>query len=226
MKKQEENKMSMIYAVLEVCGVHTAKWSPLTAYKTAHDELVANKTSLENALQVQKQILTGVASDKGLKREAMVQKATEVANGLYAYAVDKGNEVLRMKVSMEKSTFMRQRDAVIAQMCQNVCDLGTAEVANLGPYGLVAADMTDLQTAIDTYVAVVSSPRTAVTVRKGATAEIDLLIRNSMKILNGRMDKLMPEFKTSAPDFYQAYFDARIIVDLGTGEKPAENKAA
>ena len=115
MKKQDENKMSMMYAVLEACGVHTATWSPLTAYKLAHDELEANKDSLENALQVQKQIMKGVASDKGLKRDVMVQKATEVANGIYAYAVDKGMEILRMQVSMEKSTFLRQRDAVIAQ---------------------------------------------------------------------------------------------------------------
>jgi len=40
-----------------------------------------------------------------------------------------------------------------------------------------------------------------------------------MKILNNRMDKLMPEFETSNPDFFQEYFDARMIGDSGTGKK-------
>jgi len=40
-----------------------------------------------------------------------------------------------------------------------------------------------------------------------------------MKILNNRMDKLMPEYETSNPDFFQEYFDARAIVDSGTEKK-------
>ena len=40
-----------------------------------------------------------------------------------------------------------------------------------------------------------------------------------MKILNNRMDKLMLEYEGSNPDFFQEYFDARVIVDSGTGKK-------
>jgi hypothetical protein len=36
-------------------------------------------------------------------------------------------------------------------------------------------------------------------VRKGATAEINALVKDSMKILNNRMDKLMPEFEEKQP---------------------------
>ena len=35
------------------------------------------------------------------------------------------------------------------------------------------------------------------------------------------MDKLMLEYETSNPDFFQEYFDARIIGDSGTGKKKA-----
>ncbi|MBK6776241.1 MAG: hypothetical protein IPG74_10505 [Flavobacteriales bacterium] len=37
-----------------------------------------------------------------------------------------------------------------------------------------------MQTLIDDYVAVVSAPRSALTVRKGATADIDALVRQTM----------------------------------------------
>ncbi|MBP6390874.1 MAG: hypothetical protein KA175_14255 [Flavobacteriales bacterium] len=226
MKKTNENKLSMFYAVIETCLKFAATWTTFLPFKTAHDEFVDNLNSLKAAAQVQKQILKGVAVDKVLKREAMVKKATEVAQGIYAYAVDQGNEVLRGQMSVGKSTFYRQRDGVIAVMCQNVHDTGVAELANLGPYGLLAADMTSLQGLIDAYEAVISSPRTAVGVRKNATTEIDILVKDNMKILANRMDKLMPEFETSDPAFYNEYFNSRMIIDLGTGEKDTPALAA
>ena len=64
------------------------------------------------------------------------------------------------------------------------------------------------------------------TVRKGATAEISALVKDSLKILNNRMDKLMSEFKESKPNFYQEYFDARIIVDSATEKKKDDEAKA
>ncbi|MEO8066942.1 MAG: hypothetical protein ABI599_04535 [Flavobacteriales bacterium] len=99
-----------------------------------------------------------------------------------------------------------------------------AVAAALVPYGIAAADLTAAQALIDAYVTVVSAPRTAITIRKGATAAIEELVGANMDILNDRMDKLMPEFKPSAPDFHQEYFDARIIVDLGGKEEEEEEE--
>ncbi|MBK6755176.1 MAG: hypothetical protein IPG69_16705 [Flavobacteriales bacterium] len=81
MKKTNENKLSMFYAVIETCLKFAATWTTFLPFKTAHDEFVDNLNSLKAAAQVQKQILKGVAVDKVLKREAMVKKATEVAQG-------------------------------------------------------------------------------------------------------------------------------------------------
>ncbi len=73
-------------------------------------------------------------------------------------------------------------------------------------------------------MATIDSPRSALTVRKGATAEIALLVKDSLKILNNRMDKLMGEFAESAPAFHQEYFDARMSLDLGgrSGNEPEQ----
>jgi hypothetical protein len=69
---------------------------------------------------------------------------------------------------------------------------------------------------------VISAPRTAITVRKGATEAIETLIKDGTAILTNRMDKLMVDFKVSHPDFYQEYFDARIVVNTGAkgGDEP------
>ena len=215
----------MILAVLQVCFKHALTWTGLVPYKTAHDELKANVASIENATQVQENVLVGIALDKRFKKDAMVKKTLEVAQGVFAYAEDQGDVILRAQVDFSKSDLLKERDAVIGQVCQNIHDTSNGVIASLGAYGLVAADLVELQAGIDAYVAVIASPRTAVTVRKGATAEIDALVKDSMKILNNRMDMLMPEFETSAPEFFQEYFDARIIIDLGGKEEKPEAEA-
>lgn len=219
MNKGNENRMSMFYALLLVLEKHVTAWTGLVPFKNAHDEFKSNVGSLEGATQTQESSLKGVALDKRFKKEAMVKKTLEISQVLFAYAVDEGDLVLKAKVDYSRSDYMQVRDAVVAQTCQNIHSLASPLIASLAAYGLDAADLTEEQAAIDAYTATVGSPRAALTVRKGATAEINALVKDSMKILNNRMDKLMPEYEASHPAFFQEYFDARMIVDSGSSEK-------
>lgn len=223
--KKNENRFSMFYTVLEVCAKWVGAWTPLVPFKAAHDEVALNVKAIEQATQTQEKSLTGLALNKRYKKDAMVKAAVDVAQATYAYAVDKGLVVLQEEVNYSASDLYKERDAVIGQACQNIHTAANGAIADLAAYGVVPADLTNLQTAIDAYVSVVSNPRAGLTVRKGATAEIDMLVRNTMKILTHRMDKMMPEFEESSPEFYQEYFDARIIVDLGGKEEKAAEAA-
>lgn len=206
----------MFYALLQVLAKHVAVWTGLVPFKNAHDELKLNVGSIENATQKQETSLKGVALDKRFKKEAMVKQTLSIAQAMFAYAEDEGDVVLRDKVDYSRSELMQTRDAIIAQTCQNIHDLANPIIAALAAYGLLPADLTGHQSTIDAYTATVGSPRAALTVRKGATAEINALVKDSMKILNNRMDKMMPEWEASNPDFFQEYFDARMIVDSGS----------
>ncbi|MEZ4740026.1 MAG: hypothetical protein R2818_11875 [Flavobacteriales bacterium] len=226
MNKQNEDRLSMFYALLQVLKKHTAVWTDLVPFKNAEAEFEGNVASLEDATQTQENSLAGIALDKRFKKEKMVKKTIEIAQVAFAYAEDKGDVVLREQVDYSRSRLMQTRDAIVAQTCQNVHDVVNVVIADLEPYGLVAADLTAQQDAIDAYAATVGSPRAALTVRKGATAEIAALVKDSMKILNNRMDKLMPEFEESHPDFFQEYFDARMIINSGTEKKKDDEALA
>ncbi len=227
MNKNSENKMTMYYAVVAACAKYEAEWTGSVPYKNAHDEFILNLRSIENASEKQELNMKGAALDKRFKSETMVQLTVEMGQKIFAYAEDQGDIVLREKANLSEHNLNTKRDAIIAQLCQGMSNLATGLGATLIPYGVAAADLTKLQSAIDAYVTVITAPRNATTVRKGATAEIAALMKDTMKILENRMDKLMPKFKASAPLFHQEYFDARIIVDAsGSGKKPAENKAA
>ncbi len=215
MKKTLEDRFTMFYAVNAACDNHTAVWTPHVPFASAVTAFKAKITELEAEVETQGLELDGYAMDKGARKEAMVQLGLAVANKVFAYAEDNGLTVLREKMDVSYSDLIAPRDAVVAQKCQGIHDEANAVLAALMPYGIVAADLTALQTAIDKYEAVISAPRTAVTVRKGATEQIEVLVKEGTTILTNRMDKLMSEFKLSDPGWYQEYFDARIVVNTG-----------
>ncbi|MBL0127801.1 MAG: hypothetical protein IPP83_10155 [Flavobacteriales bacterium] len=223
MNKHLENRISMFYTVRDACAAHTATWTPLVPFATAHTEFLDALKGIEDNMEKQDLQLLGIAKDKALKKDEMVEKALEVAQAAYAYATDSTDLELQGKMDFSRSDLVEPRDTVVAQRCQGIHTEASAVAASLVAYGIDAADLLDLQGAITKYVDVVSAPRTAVTVRKGATAAIETGVRDGLAILNDRMDKLMPAFKLSDPDFHQEYFDARIIVDLGgPGEEEEE----
>jgi len=219
MRQNLENRISMFYSVQEACNAHTATWTPLVPFSDAFTEMQGKLDRIEDNIEIQERPLEGIARDKREKKLAMVKKALEVAEAGYALATATGDPDLQEKMNYSRSNLLAGRDTVIGQRSQSVHTDASAVAAALVPYGIVAADLTTLQTLIDAYVAVVASPRTAITVRKGSTEAIATLVSETSGILNDRMDKLMPQFKAANPDFYQEYFDARIVVDLGGNEE-------
>jgi len=112
----------------------------------------------------------------------------------------------------------------VAERCKWVHDTALANLASLADYGLTAADTTAQLAAITAYTDVLSMPRMLVTVRKSATSEIGLLVRDTMRLLTRRLDRLMRMYELSDPAFYRTYTNARIVIDAGaqrSGDVPA-----
>jgi hypothetical protein len=218
--------MSMAYAVIKVLDNNTVTWNGIPAMVQAHTEFKANLTALELAVSRQVADITGHTKDKAAAEEKMIAKTLSVAGAVMALATVNGDNGLAEAMNLSPSELRRYRDSVVAQRCMGVHDAATTNAAALVAYGIAAADITELKALIDAYVALIAQPRNMITARKGATAEIGALIRDTMKLLNKRLDRLMQQFAFSHKEFYTHYFDARIIVDQHGQKDGAEPVAA
>ena len=109
----------------------------------------------------------------------------------------------------------RGRDTEVHTKCQLIHDKADPIIGSLADYGLVAADLTDLQSKIDSYMDIIPKPRTAISNKKTATSDLTIHFTEADSLLNDMLDKLMEQYKTSDAEFYITYFNARLIVDLG-----------
>jgi hypothetical protein len=77
--------------------------------------------------------------------------------------------------------------------------------------------ITALATALTDYHATIAGPRSAISVRKTQTAELELKLKGATTILTGQMDQLVGMFEAAPAVFVGDYNNARIIIDLGGG---------
>ncbi|MBK9274709.1 MAG: hypothetical protein IPM49_09240 [Flavobacteriales bacterium] len=217
MDKKQENQLTMFYAVQKTLERHGAVWSGTPAMVAASTEYDANIASLEACVEKQVIDIRGFARAKAEAEAEMVAMTLQVAGGVRAYATVVGDSVLADKMNVTRSTLLRHRDSVVAQHCQGIHTEATAVVASLADYGVLPATLTALQGAIDAYVAAITAPRNAITQRKGATAELRMLIKDTTKLLVKRLDSLVEQYRLANAEFYREYHNSRMIVDLGTG---------
>lgn len=92
----------------------------------------------------------------------------------------------------------------------------------LADYGLNAAKLSAFENRIDTYASIAEAPRSSIAARKTLTAQIAEEVEKTDDLLKSVLDRLLQQFKTTHPNFFRDYFNARIIVDRPGGLSAAE----
>ncbi len=221
MNKRAEERLSMFYAVRAACTDHAMAWNNSVPMVEAAAMLDVTIGKLERAAQIQEERRDGVAMAKRAKLEEMMERTLVLVRAMFVYAVDNGDAVLQGKASISRTRLVRTRDAVVASVCLGVHNLAMDVLPALAPYGITVADTQALRTAIESYTKALSSPRTEMVVRMGATKNIDALVRECMRALRNKMDLLVSNLRTSAPEFHREYFNARRVVTSGVRMRKA-----
>ena len=238
MNKSQEVRLNMMYTVQRALADAEPQWTGIPAFSAAVAELNTNLEAIQSAVEKQVIDITGFARDKQQSLEHLIAVTLVVSRSTLAYATVQGDLVLAGKMRVGNVMLRRHNDAVVARHCQALLDTVTPFAPALVDFGVTAQRLSELKQAIARFSNALSAPRVAITTRKGATAELNLLMKDTNKLLAKRLDGLMEQFRSSAPVFFRAYKDARIIVDrgvrstadpslraLGMGSDPAQKAA-
>ncbi len=144
-----------------------------------------------------------------------------MSNGLTS---DAGDEDLFGKVDLNVSDFNALRDSEVGSFCKAIHALGVAHLGDLADDGWTQAKLDEVDAKIGLYTGVVGKPRHMKTVVTSLVRQLDGTFKGIDTILDDKIDRRMEKFKETAPEFYNAYFAARKIVDNRTGpHKNGEN---
>ncbi len=214
----------MYNSVLSVLRAHAAETAGATALLAAQEELEANVKAMEARVEKQVVDITGHAQAKARAEKHMVDLALVVSKGTLAYAEVTGNDVLAARMAIGRQRLLDHADGVVGRHCSSLLTDVRAVGTDLSDYGVNAARLSQLEAAIAAYDATLVAPRMAIAARKGATAELALLMKDTAKLVSRRLDGLMERYRSESPSFHRAYMDARIVV--GPGARKAKAASA
>ena len=193
----------------------------IPAFVTDFDDFTASVARI-GALSEKRAVPTkGIARDKQFCREQMCKVAAASAGAVHSWATKNDNLELAAKVDFSYSDLLAGRDTGSAEKCQNVHKVATESLDSLGQHGVSAAKLKALQQKIDAYSGCLPKPRAAIGSNKTSTQQLESEFSAADKLLHESLDKLALQFETSHPQFFQDWFNARVIVDTAA-TRPGE----
>lgn len=156
---------------------------------------------------------SGAVSSKDALLITVAAAAHEVAAGIHAYAQETGDPELAAEVDFSVTDIATGRPAAVVARCTNIAALGAEHLDSLADYNITQAKLTALTKKITAFEKQVPKPRQSVARKAAANKAARRLLKQGRDLLNGRMDKLMVQFRETQPDLYAEYKTARKIVN-------------
>jgi len=226
MNTKQQNKLAMYLAVKAVCDSNNSTWQSLAAFADAYTDFTSHVSNIQTLAQSQIQDTSGITQDKKQAKLAMSQSALSVANSVHAYAVKTNNNDLAAKTDFTLSDLSKERDNQSAEDCQNIHDLASTNLAALAGYGVTAATLTALQTAIAAFNTSIGKKTTTSASGKTTTGGLSAEFAAADLALEEELDKLIGQFAAANATFVSDYNNARNIIDLGGGHNGGDNPSS
>ena len=212
MKSTQSNKLKRYQTLNGVLVEHEDTWQSLPAFVRAVDALGAVVPQITGAAQTQLS-MPDAAGEKLAARGVLGGAAHEIAAAVFSWAEENEDVQLMGRVNFSVTDILKGRDSKVIARCRDIHAAASENVDSLEDAGVTPAKLTALKKKIDAFEDLQTKPRQNVAKRSAATKAMPAMFRKADRVIGRRLDKLVVQFKDSAPDFYNAYQTARVVVD-------------
>lgn len=158
--------------------------------------------------------VTGIAEQKAVLRNSLVQTSTLIMQTVYAYAMKTGNSELAAQMKITTSKFERMKDSVLMGAVAGAIANVTAVLPQLVAYN-ITQDVVDLWTeTLASFKDIVSNPKVAHDEVDVNRNKVQDFLRENMILLYNQADTISLQFKKDNLSYYRGYRKARKIIPL------------
>jgi hypothetical protein len=223
MNDRQNAKLKMYQNVLNVCNEHSQEYAGIPALGNAVNELKQRVSDIQSATQQQTESSPkGVTKDKRDAIDNLTDISLKIANSLYVYGFDTGNNRLLEKVSVNKRMFYNVHDQTALTLAKIIAVEAKANDVSLLDYGINEADITALDAAITQVDKLINAPSGVIGERKMYTGNLRELFVAADSIIYDKLDKFIRLFKTLSPEFFTLYSNARNVVNTAARKRKSD----
>ena len=215
MTKRQVAKQNMFLGLLILINSYSLVWQVLVAFVNSFDLFKKRITDLNDAVERQEQLKVGYTLQKRGRLIAMADAAYTIKSAIQAYASDK-DVALFESVDYSRSELLQGSSIRCRDRCNTIYNIALKNASNLTTFGVTDTEIADLLILVKAFTEVISKPKTMIGEEKEAGKLVKLLIADLDEIVNNKLTKLMENFRTTAPIFYNQFFADKKIYNAKT----------
>jgi hypothetical protein len=219
MNRKLSSVLNALLAVDTLLKSNKDQVATLPALKIAAEELTEFIVNINANLQAQS-TTTGETDAKNAAFVELGDAAFEVAGAVLSFAETSGNPTLAGQVNFSRSGVTAGSGNAVSARSQGIIDIAATHLSSLAAHGVTAAKVNALKQKLQAYDALRVLPRQTKASATAAARQLDRLFPEAERLLSNRIDKLIWQFRSSDPDFYEKYQVARRVV------RPSSTSAA
>lgn len=214
MNKDLSNKLNAYAAVRGVLANHLDIYQQITLMSQSVEEFYQKVDEINEEAARTVADTTGETAAKKLAKEKMARLASALAASASIYAYDSSNVELEsaLQYSYTEIKYAPDNDAMVRARVIEAELL--AHRHKLDAYLITAGDLEELHNHITAYDDALERRGSVKSHRVAYFLELKELVREADRILIRKLDRFVLRLKPEFPAFYDAYTNARSIVDL------------
>jgi hypothetical protein len=220
MTKIHENKLTMYLAVDAVLQENAAKSASLPALIlsiTKFKELIGDIQTKSKEFNY---AATGKTIVKAESEDLLMEELIPAVSAVSAYAHATGDTLLAVRTAVTEHTLRHLRDTELVSRCNGLIELAEQNLEKLGDYGITADTVASVRRRLDAYAEALGKKESGVSERASVRKTLFDLFDEADELLSERIDALMQQFRKKETQFYNEYFQARNIWNMGAPRKP------
>ena len=220
MNKNQINKSRMYGSVDLVLDNHASIFDKQEALKNAHLRLKNGVIQIGQYRQVQEANTSGLTKNKTQLRNSAVAGILHFSAALRSYATLVKNEELKVKTTYRESDLKKAPDPILLDIGILLFGLANQYKDEIAKFFVGETELKEMESLLTSFKLSIPQRRAATSTSKVSTLNIHEVFKSLDQLLKEEMDVLVLLFRTTQPDFYNAYRNARRIVDYaGRGKE-------
>jgi Carboxypeptidase regulatory-like domain len=185
----------------------------IPAFAQAYQAAKATLDAISAADNLRQQNRIAISAGKKQFREEIARQAQAISAAIVTYASAGKNLQLKEAMNFTQSELFRGTDPELGARAANILASARSLATELKSYGISDEMLEAFSTLVAQYLPAANSPRNSTAGRKQAGQLIKEGLNELRDQLKNQLDKLMLQFKSSHPDFYDTYLIKRAVIN-------------
>lgn len=209
--------------VSDIISDYPSAWSGIPKFATTFTTFSAKFESLKVLAEKERAYIVGVKDSRDSLREETAENAIQISSALVALAAETKDIELLSLMRITKVQLLNRSHADTVILLDRILIHAQQYSIELVEYGVTQELLNKMILLRDELVVKILSPRKAILKRKDTivqiatlSSEIDLLLKNSL-------DKMVNVLRTDNIQFYNEYFNSRMVLSYGNNSGSINN---